>query len=81
MVELLHRSELMKRAREVTLLSSGSREKFKSRTSQNYPMLKEALWLHPPAPFLLPHKVEVSTEINGYMVSKNTLVMVNVWLR
>ncbi|KAH0466213.1 hypothetical protein IEQ34_006316 [Dendrobium chrysotoxum] len=37
------------------------------------------LRLHPPVPLLLPHKVGVSTEINGYLAPKNSQVLMNIW--
>ncbi|KAH0465756.1 hypothetical protein IEQ34_005859 [Dendrobium chrysotoxum] len=73
----------MKRAREVIITVIGFKKEIEDSDISKLPflqvMLKEALLLHPPAPFLLPHKVKVSTEINGYMVPKNAQVLVNVW--
>ncbi|KAL0432541.1 UNVERIFIED_CONTAM: cytochrome [Sesamum latifolium] len=31
-------------------------------------VVKEVFRLHPPGPLLIPHKAEVDTEINGYIV-------------
>lgn len=40
---------------------------------------KETLRMHPPAPFLLPHKAEKKVQLDGYLVPKNAQVWVNVW--
>ncbi|PKU83147.1 geraniol 8-hydroxylase-like [Dendrobium catenatum] len=83
MAELLHRPELMMRAREeITTVIGFEREVEESDISRLLflqAVLKETLRLHPPVPLLLPHKAEVSTEINGYRVPKNNQVLVNVW--
>ncbi|XP_074263213.1 cytochrome P450 76AD1-like [Silene latifolia] len=42
-------------------------------------VVKEALRLHPPIPFLLPHKAEKDVELSGYFVPKNAQIWVNVW--
>ncbi|KAL6875693.1 hypothetical protein ACP4OV_013206 [Aristida adscensionis] len=42
-------------------------------------IVKEAFRLHPPAPFLLPHQAETTTQIRGYTVPKGARVLVNVW--
>nr|AYM55605.1 cytochrome p450 [Croton stellatopilosus] len=41
--------------------------------------IKETFRLHPPVPFLLPHKAESEVEINGFKVPKNAQILVNVW--
>ncbi|KAI0520423.1 hypothetical protein KFK09_007898 [Dendrobium nobile] len=83
MAELLRRPELMKRAREEIITVVGFEREIEESDISKLPLLqailKETLRLHPPAPLLLPHKAEVSTEINGYLVPKNTQVLVNVW--
>ncbi|KAH0465799.1 hypothetical protein IEQ34_005902 [Dendrobium chrysotoxum] len=83
MAELLHRPELMMRARdEITTVIGFERKVEESDISRLVflqAVLKETLRLHPPVPLLLPHKAEVNTEINGYRVPKNNQVLVNVW--
>lgn len=83
MAELLRRPELMESARaEIAKVIGFEREVRESDISRLpflQAVLKETLRLHPPLPFLLPHKAEASVDINGYMVPKNTQVIVNVW--
>lgn len=42
-------------------------------------VVKETLRIHPPAPFLLPHKAEKTVVVGGYTVPRNSRVIVNVW--
>ncbi|KAK3132052.1 hypothetical protein QOZ80_6AG0515110 [Eleusine coracana subsp. coracana] len=42
-------------------------------------IVKETFRLHPPAPFLLPHLAETTTQVRGYTVPKGARVLVNAW--
>ncbi|XP_065860350.1 cytochrome P450 76T24-like [Euphorbia lathyris] len=42
-------------------------------------IVKEIFRLHPPAPFLVPHKAESDVEIGGFKIPKNAQILVNVW--
>ncbi|KAF7844733.1 geraniol 8-hydroxylase-like [Senna tora] len=42
-------------------------------------IVKETLRLHPPAPFLVPHKAQSDAEICGFRVPKNAQILVNIW--
>ncbi|XP_024974984.1 7-ethoxycoumarin O-deethylase-like [Cynara cardunculus var. scolymus] len=40
---------------------------------------KETLRIHPPAPFLVPRKLETQVKLYGYTIPKGTQVLVNAW--
>lgn len=42
-------------------------------------VIKEALRLHPPAPFLLPHRALKTCNVMNYTIPKDSQVFVNVW--
>ncbi|KAL3810173.1 hypothetical protein ACJIZ3_000047 [Penstemon smallii] len=42
-------------------------------------VINEVLRLHPPGPLLLPRKSESDVEIKGYIIPKNSQILVNVW--
>ncbi|OIT31389.1 PREDICTED: geraniol 8-hydroxylase-like [Nicotiana attenuata] len=42
-------------------------------------IVKETLRIHPALPFLIPRKVEEDVELCGYIVPKDSQVLVNVW--
>ena len=42
-------------------------------------IVKETLQLHPPLPFLAPRKVETNIEMRGFLVPKNSQILINVW--
>ncbi|XP_050221239.1 probable (S)-N-methylcoclaurine 3'-hydroxylase isozyme 2 [Mercurialis annua] len=41
--------------------------------------VKETLRLHPPAPFLIPRRAAETCEVMGYIIPKDSQVLVNVW--
>lgn len=41
--------------------------------------VKETLRLHPPGPFLLPHRAVESCQVLSYTIPKDSQVLVNVW--
>ncbi|KAI3854780.1 hypothetical protein MKX03_022915 [Papaver bracteatum] len=41
--------------------------------------VKETLRLHPPAPFLVPHKAEIDVKFHDFIIPKGTQVLVNAW--
>ena len=41
--------------------------------------MKETLQLHPPLPFLIPRKAETNIEMCGFLVPKNSQILINVW--
>lgn len=42
-------------------------------------IIKEALRLHPPGPFLIPRKADKEVELGGFTIPKNAQVFVNSW--
>ncbi|KAL5715875.1 unspecific monooxygenase [Ranunculus cassubicifolius] len=42
-------------------------------------IIKETFRLHPPVPFLIPHRAVTDVEMCGFIVPKNTQVLINVW--
>lgn len=83
MAELLHNPELMEKAQSeigaVVGFQRAVEESDLPRLTFIHALLKETLRLHPPAPFLLPHKAVEDTEIEGYKVPKGSQVLVNIW--
>ncbi|KAG9441587.1 hypothetical protein H6P81_017441 [Aristolochia fimbriata] len=83
MTELLRNPISMARARTELEEVMGERKEVKESDIARLPYLqavvKETLRLHPPAPFLIPHRAECDVEISGYTVPKHTKVIVNAW--
>nr|AKH41024.1 cytochrome P450 CYP76AA24 [Thuja plicata] len=42
-------------------------------------VVKEVLRLYPAGPLMIPHRAATSCEIEGFLIPKNTQVLVNVW--
>lgn len=82
MAELLKNKEAMKKLQEELNkeINTGSiKESHISQLPYLQACVKETLRLHPPAPFLLPHKALETCEVMSYTIPKNSQVFVNVW--
>ncbi|XP_061347461.1 geraniol 8-hydroxylase-like [Gastrolobium bilobum] len=83
MAELLHNPEKLEKVRKELQHVLAKGEQLEESHILKLPFLqavvKETLRLHPPGPFLVPHKSEVDVELWGYMVPKSAQILVNVW--
>ncbi|KAK9921137.1 hypothetical protein M0R45_029662 [Rubus argutus] len=83
LTELLCNSETLLKAKTELNQVIGPNRKIEESDIDNLPYLqgiiKEALRLHPPVPFLIPRKAMQDTEFMGYVVPKNTQVFVNAY--
>lgn len=83
MTELLRNPEKMAKAQtEIDQILGRDRSIQESDTSKLpyiQAIVKETLRLHPPAPFLVPHKADKKAELGGYVVPKDAQIWVNVW--
>eukprot|EP01018_Ginkgo_biloba_P018167 Gb_12030 [translate_table: standard] len=83
MAELIRNPQPMKRVQAELDDVVGRHRRVEESDIEKLPYLqavvKEVLRLHPPTPLLLPHRAERSCEIGGYLIPKNSQVMVNVW--
>ncbi|RZC73040.1 hypothetical protein C5167_048516 [Papaver somniferum] len=76
LAELLHNPSKMTKAQQELLNIIGKDRPIEESDIIRLPYLqaivKETLRLHPPAPFLLPHKAEVDVKIHDFVVPKDT---------
>ncbi|XP_020085304.1 cytochrome P450 76A1 [Ananas comosus] len=84
MAELIKHPEVMKKAQaEVRENIAASKEYLEEKDVINLPYLKgvinETLRLHPPLPFLVPHKSLKPCTLLGHGIPCDTQVFVNVW--
>ena len=83
MAELLNNPPKLLKVKEELQNFLGKDEIFEETHISKLPflraVLKETLRLHPPAPFLVPHKSESDVELCGFRVPKNAQILVNVW--
>ncbi|RZC57553.1 hypothetical protein C5167_004864 [Papaver somniferum] len=83
MAELLHNPSKMAKAQSELSDILGKDGQIEESDIGRLPYLqaivKETLRLHPPAPFLVPHKADNNVEIHDLVVPKGAQVLVNVW--
>lgn len=83
MTELLSHPEAMARVKAETFEIVGQNKKLEESDIDNLPymqaVVKEALRLHPPLPFLVPRRAMHDTKFMGYDIPEDTQVFVNVW--
>ncbi|WMV51711.1 hypothetical protein MTR67_045096 [Solanum verrucosum] len=83
MAEILRQPEIMKKVQVELAEVVGKGKPVEESNIPKLPYLqfivKETLRLHPPTPFLIPRKVEQDVELCNYIISKGSLVLVNVW--
>ncbi|XP_009613834.1 geraniol 8-hydroxylase-like [Nicotiana tomentosiformis] len=83
MAELLQNPHILEKAQEELAQMIGRGKLVDETDIAQLPYLrcivKETLRIHPQAPFLIPRKVEDDVELCGYIVPKDSKVLVNVW--
>ncbi|CAK9138398.1 unnamed protein product [Ilex paraguariensis] len=83
MTELLHNPSSMRKINEELDHVIGSKRKVQESDIDGLPYLqavvKETLRLHPPIPLLLPRSTTQDTNYMGYLIPRNTQVLVNAW--
>lgn len=83
MAELIRNPKKMAKARNELQTVIGEKGEVEESDISRLPYLqavfKETLRLHPAGPLLVPHKAEADTEINGYIVPRNSQILVNIW--
>ncbi|KAG5535709.1 hypothetical protein RHGRI_023466 [Rhododendron griersonianum] len=83
MAELLHSPDTLEKAKAELEKTIGKRKTIQESDIAQLPYLraivKETMRLHPPGPFLIPHRVETNVEIFGYTVPQGAQVLVNAW--
>eukprot|EP00252_Welwitschia_mirabilis_P000276 TRINITY_DN102_c0_g1_i4.p1 TRINITY_DN102_c0_g1~~TRINITY_DN102_c0_g1_i4.p1 ORF type:complete len:517 (-),score=29.70 TRINITY_DN102_c0_g1_i4:189-1739(-) len=83
MVEMLRNPQVMKKCVDEIDSVIGKDRIVEEDDAKSLPyfnaMLKEVLRLHPPGPFLIPRRATEDSEIAGYLIPKDTQILVNVW--
>ncbi|KAL9684659.1 hypothetical protein QQ045_022100 [Rhodiola kirilowii] len=83
MTELLRSPDKMKKAQSEIRSQIGNerlvQESDITKLKYVQAVVKETLRLHPPAPFLVPHKTIADVNIDGYTVPVGSQILINVW--
>ncbi|GLJ32232.1 hypothetical protein SUGI_0648780 [Cryptomeria japonica] len=83
MAEFIRNPQKLNRVRQELGEVVGCNRKVEESDLEHLPYLqaavKEIFQLHPTVPLLLPNKAESSCVIGGYLIPKDSQVMVNVW--
>ncbi|XP_015950858.1 cytochrome P450 76T24-like [Arachis duranensis] len=83
MAELIHSPKKLLKVRKELEESLGKNGEVEESHISKLPYLnaivKETLRLHPPAPFLVPHKANDDVELGGFTVPKSAQILINVW--
>ncbi|XP_016450352.1 cytochrome P450 76A2-like [Nicotiana tabacum] len=83
LTELLRHPEAMAKVKAEISEVVGKNKKLEESDIDNLPymqaVIKEALRLHPPLPFLVPRRAIHDTKFMGYDIPEDTQVFVNVW--
>ncbi|KAA8516656.1 hypothetical protein F0562_016838 [Nyssa sinensis] len=83
MTELLRNPDLMRKVKDELDRVVGRKRKVEESDMDELPYLqavvKETLRLHPPLPLLLPRNTMEDINYMGYLIPKNTQVLVNAW--
>jgi cytochrome P450 len=83
MAELVRNPEKMKRAQAELEMVVGLNQMVEESDADRLPYLravvKEVFRLHPVGPLLVPHRADSRCEIAGFVIPKDSRVLVNVW--
>lgn len=83
MTELLLNPNIMAKVRQEITEKIGAKGNIEEAEILELPylqsVLKETMRLHLVVPLLLPHKTETDVNLSGYLIPKDTQVLVNVW--
>nr|UXG91337.1 putative miltiradiene/abietatriene hydroxylase [Callicarpa americana] len=83
MTELLLNPEKLSKAKHELRTVIGQNKQIQESDISKLPYLeatiKEVIRLHPPAPLLAPHKSEGQAQVSGYIIPKDTRVLINAW--
>ncbi|KAL9234405.1 hypothetical protein vseg_009281 [Gypsophila vaccaria] len=85
MTELLRKPQKMAKAQDEIdqVIGNNNNKSIRETDISKLPyiqaVVKETLRLHPPAPFLIPHKAEKDVNLCGFLVPEDSQIWVNVW--